>query len=287
LLAARLARGRSWLHVQDYEVDVALRLGLLPPSGRSALKWLESRLVRSFDVVTSITEPMLGVARDLGVPAERLVLLPNWANLAVVRPLDRPSSLRASLGIPEGRRVVLYTGNLGRKQGIALIADAARRSQESGSPVVYVVSGDGADREALGAAAATHALTNLLRVPLQPDESFNELLNLADAHLIVQEAGVADLVMPSKLTNMLASGRPVVATAAAGTALAELVHGHDVGSVVEPGDPAALAAAIAEMFTDDDTRLRQGANARAFAEAFLDRDTLLEAALARMREQRC
>jgi len=285
VLAARLAQGKSWLHVQDYEVDVALRLGLLPPAGRAALKWLESRLLRSFDVVTSITEPMLGVARDLGVPAERLVLLPNWANLAVVRPLDRPSRFRASLGIPEGRRVVLYTGNLGRKQGIALIADAARRSQDNGSSVVYVVSGDGADREALGTAATAHALTNLLRVPLQPDEAFNELLNIADAHLIVQEAGVADLVMPSKLTNMLASGRPVIATAPAGTALAELVRGHDVGTVVEPGDPAAVAAAIDEMLTDDETRLRQGANARAFAEAFLDRDTLLEAALARMRQQ--
>lgn len=285
LLAARLAGGKSWLHVQDYEVDVALRLGLLPPAGRAALKWLESRLLRSFDVVTSITEPMLGVARGLGVPTERLVLLPNWANLALVRPLDRPSRFRASLGIPDGWRVVLYTGNLGRKQGIALIAEAARRSQERGSPVMYVVSGDGADREALGSAATAHALTNLLRVPLQPDESFNELLNLADAHLIVQEAGVADLVMPSKLTNMLASGRPVIATAAAGTALAELVRGHDVGTVVEPGQPAALAAAIAEMFTNDETRLRQGANARAFAEAFLDRDTLLEAALASMRQQ--
>ena len=282
VLAARLAQGKSWLHVQDYEVDVALRLGLLPPAGRAALKWLESRLLRSFDVVTSITEPMLGVARDLGVPAERLVLLPNWANLAVVRPLDRPSRFRASLGIPEGRRVVLYTGNLGRKQGIALIADAARRSQDNGSSVVYVVSGDGADREALGTAATAHALTNLLRVPLQPDEAFNELLNIADAHLIVQEAGVADLVMPSKLTNMLASGRPVIATAAAGTALAELVRGHDVGTVVEPGDPAALAAAIDEMLTDGETRLRQGANARAFAEKFLDMDTLLESALARM-----
>ncbi len=282
LLAARLARGKSWVHVQDYEVDVALRLSLLPPAGLAALKWLESRLLRSFDVVTSITEPMLAVARDLGVPAGRLVLLPNWANLAAVLPLDHPSSFRASLGIPEGRRVVLYTGNLGRKQGVALIADAARRSQDSGSPVVYVVAGAGDDQETLDTAVAKHALTNLFRVPLQPDASFNELLNLADAHLIVQEAGVADLVMPSKLTNMLASGRPVVATAAAGTALAELIRAHDVGTAVEPGDPAALSLAIHEILADGETRSRQGANARAFAEKFLDIDTLLESALARM-----
>jgi colanic acid biosynthesis glycosyl transferase WcaI len=229
---------------------------------------------------------MLEVAQGLGVPADRLVLLPNWANLAAVRPLDRPSSFRASLGILDGQRVVLYTGNLGRKQGIALIADAARRSQDRQSPVVYVVSGDGAAREALASAAAAHGLTNLLRLPLQPDESFNELLNLADVHLIVQDAGVADLVMPSKLTNMLASGRPVIATAAAGTALAELVRSQDVGTVVEPGNSAALADAVDSVLTDDERRRRQGGNARAYAEAFLDRDALLETALARMMHTR-
>ena len=128
-------------------------------------------------------------------------------------------------------------------------------------------------------------IRNLLRLPLQPDESFNELLNLADVHLIVQEAGVADLVMPSKLTNMLASGRPVIVTAEAQTALAELVRGHDVGTVVEPGDPEALADAIDAMMTDDEGRRRQGANARTFAETSLTMDALLDAALARIREQ--
>ena len=151
----------------------------------------------------------------------------------------------------------------------------------------YVVSGDGADREALAAAAAAHGLRNLLMVPLQPDaEAFNELLNLADAHLIVQEAGVADLVMPSKLTNMLASGRPVIATAPAGTGLAKLVEENDVGTVVEPGDPVALAEAVDALLADGAIRERQGANARAFAEACLDRDALLQRALEGMR-QRC
>ena len=284
LLTAHLARGRSWLHVQDYEVDVALRLGLLPPAACTVLKRLERRLVRSFDVVTSITEPMLAVARALGVRAERLVLLPNWANLATVRPLDRPSHFRASLGIPDGQRVVLYTGNLGRKQGITLLVEAARRSQDRGSSVVYVVSGDGAAREALASAATTLGVRNLLRLPLQLNESFNELLNLADAHLIVQEAGVADFVMPSKLTNMLASGRPVIATTAPGTALAELILRHDVGTISAPGDAAALADAIETLLRNDEGRLMQGTNARAFAETFLDRDRLLNNLLTRLQQ---
>ena len=104
LLAARVFGARSWLHVQDYEVDVALRLGLLPPAGRAALKWVEGRLLRAFDVVSSITEPMLDVAREMGVPREKLVLLPNWANLSIVRPLDRPSASAPSSGSPSTGR---------------------------------------------------------------------------------------------------------------------------------------------------------------------------------------
>ncbi len=282
LLAAHLARGRSWLHVQDYEVDVALRLGLLPPAARAVLKRLERRLVRSFDVVTSITEPMLDVARALGVPPERLLLMPNWANLAAVRPLNRPSRFRASLGIADGRPVILHAGNMGRKQGVTLLVEAARRSQEGGSSVQYVVSGDGAARQELASAATTRGVRNLLMLPLQPDESFNELLNLADAHLIIQEAGVADLVMPSKLTNMLASGRPVIATAAPGTALAELILRHDMGTVVAPGDAAALADAIEALLRNDELRLTQGTNARTFAERFLNRDRLLSSLLTQL-----
>ncbi|HTX67807.1 MAG TPA: WcaI family glycosyltransferase, partial [Thermoleophilia bacterium] len=286
LLAARLSGACSWLHVQDYEVDVAIRLGLLPPAGRSALKHLEGALLRAFDAVSSITEPMLGVAREAGVPAERLVLLPNWAKLSDVYPLDRPSRFRAQLGIPAETPVVLYSGNLGRKQSVARIGDAALRSQEAGSPAVYVASGDGAEHEALDSRVVAHGLTNLFRLPLQPDGSFNELLNLADVHLIVQEAGVADLVMPSKLTNMLASGRPVIATAAPGTALARLVRENDVGMVVDPGDPDSLARAVDDLLADPERRARQAANARAYAEANLDRERLLQTALDSLERRR-
>jgi colanic acid biosynthesis glycosyl transferase WcaI len=287
LLAARLAGACSWLHVQDYEVDVAIRLGLLPSAGRAALKRLEGALLRAFDAVSSITEPMLDAARVAGVPADRLVLLPNWARLDEVRPLDRPSRFRAGLGIDAAAPVVLYSGNLGLKQSVAVIGEAARCSQESGSPVTYVVSGDGADHESLDSRAAAYRLTNLLRLPLQPDGSFNELLNLADVHVVVQEAGVADLVMPSKVANMLASGRPVIATAARGTALARLVLENDVGLVVEPGDAQALARAVDDLAADVGRRARQGAKARSYAEAYLDGDRLLRAALAGLESRRC
>ena len=282
LLTARLSGSRTWLHVQDYELDVALRLGLLPAGAARYLRGVERALLRSFDVVSSITPEMLAVARQLGVEPGALHLLPNWAYLDEVYPLARPSAYRAALGIRDDQRVVLYTGNLGRKQGAGLIAEAAELAQRAGSRTLYVVAGHGADRAPLETAVAEKGLANLRLLPLQQGRDFNELLNLADAHLIVQDAGVADLVMPSKLTNMLASGRPVVVTAADETGLASLVRGNDVGVVVPPGDAAALAGAVDALLSDAEEQARQGARARAYAQQHLDKDKLLAPLLDRL-----
>ena len=91
------------------------------------------------------------------------------------------------------------------------------------------------------------------------------MLTMADLHLLPQIAGAADLVLPSKLTNMLASARPVVATTESGTGLYGEVDG--CGVVTPPGDAAALAAAIAALADDPELRERLGtAAARRAAE---------------------
>ena len=86
-------------------------------------------------------------------------------------------------------------------------------------------------------------------LPLQPVERLNALLNLADIHVLPQRSDAADLVMPSKLTGMLASGRAVIVTAHKGTELAEVVG--DIGCIVPPEDPFALSNAILRMTKDE------------------------------------
>jgi len=101
-----------------------------------------------------------------------------------------------------------------------------------------------------------------------------ELLALADVHLLPQIAGAADLVLPSKLTNMLASGRAVVATAALGTGLADEVEG--CGVVTPPGDALAFADAITRLIDDHTMRTRLGATARVRAEERWSRNAILK-----------
>ena len=103
----------------------------------------------------------------------------------------------------------------------------------------------------------------------------NDLLNAADLHLLPQRADAADLVMPSKLAFMLASGKPVVAGAAPGTALARAIEG--AGIAVPPGDPAAMAAAVLALAQDGGRRQLLGEAARARAVAEWDREAILAA----------
>jgi colanic acid biosynthesis glycosyl transferase WcaI len=268
-LLARLCGARAWLHVQDFEVDVALRMGLLR-RGAGALRAAESALLERFDAVSTISQRMREHLLRKGVAAERTRMLVNWADVDAIRPLDVPSAYRAELGLAPGVRVALFSGSLGAKQGLGLIPDAARLLQAR-SDLVFVVCGEGALRAELDAAA--RALPNLQLLPLQPLARLGELLNLADVHLLPQSVQAEDLVLPSKLTGMLASGRPVVATCRPGTELAGVVA--QCGVVVPPDDAQALADAVVALADDAPRRLRLGAQARAYALQHLGRDAVL------------
>jgi colanic acid biosynthesis glycosyl transferase WcaI len=166
---------------------------------------------------------------------------------------------------------VLYAGSLGSKQGIELLAEAARLRVCSHN-IHFVFCGNGPSRASLMDACTRLGNTHFL--DLQPAERLNELLGMADIHVLPQRADAADLVMPSKLGGMLASGRAVIVTAHAGTALSEAVWGR--GVVVEPGDAAALADAIEQLSMSPDTRELLGSAGRRFAEAELDRNAILQ-----------
>ncbi|MGE0725086.1 MAG: WcaI family glycosyltransferase, partial [Alphaproteobacteria bacterium] len=127
LAAARVARARSWLHVQDLEIDAAIALGQLRGRAAAAALAAERRLLARFDRVSTIAPAMVERLAAKGVAPDRLRLLPNGVDLAAIRPLAEPSRYRAEWGIDPGATVALYAGNLGRTQGLEVLAGAARR----------------------------------------------------------------------------------------------------------------------------------------------------------------
>jgi colanic acid biosynthesis glycosyl transferase WcaI len=273
LFFSRLLGIKSWLHIQDYEVDAAFDLGLVrgTRARRLALS-VERWLLGRFHRVSTISAAMLDKARAKGIDATRLVLLPNWVDVRSIfpQPAAAAGGYRAMLGIPADEVVVLYAGSLGSKQGIELLAEAAHRLVAA-AHIHFVFCGEGPSREPLKAACADLPRVHFL--DLQPVERLNELLGTADIHVLPQRADAADLVMPSKLAGMLASGKAVIVTAHAGTELSRVVSGR--GLVVAPGDADALADAIAHLAVSRPQREALGAAARAFAETELDRNAIL------------
>ncbi|MGJ7542780.1 glycosyltransferase WbuB [Variovorax sp. LT1R16] len=271
LAFARLRSAKAWLHIQDYEVDAAFELGLLKGARlRAFVSRAERWLLGRFDRVSTISQRMLERASAKGVQATRLLSFPNWADISAIRPLAGPSPYRAELGIADDAMVALYAGNMGAKQGLELLADLALQLRAR-PDIVFVFCGGGAGRDALMARCA--GLDSVRFIDLQPVERLGDLLGLADVHLLPQRADAADLVMPSKLTGMLSSGRPVLAGARPETELGQVVA--QCGRIVPPEDAAAFAEALLQLGADPALRRELGLRARRYAEERLDRDAVL------------
>lgn len=270
-LVARLSGGKAWFHVQDFEVDAAFELGILKSSSlRRMVLVLERWLMRRFDVVSTISGKMLERVITKGVNAPRACLFPNWVDLNLIQPRSGQNDLRSEWGIGAGQIVALYSGNMGEKQGLEILLEVAAKLVVR-SEILFILCGEGAAKTRL--LEQFPSLPNVQWRPLQPLQRLNDLLNLADIHLLPQRADAADLVMPSKLTGMLASGRPVIATALPGTQVAKVVE--RCGVVVMPGNVEALADAVLSLAGDAATRVELGAMARAYAESNLGRDAIL------------
>lgn len=246
-LLGRLFGARVLLHVQDLEIDAAFAVGHLKGGAlKSFIFGVESWLLRRFDGLITISGQMRKRLIAKGVEADRIGIVRNWVDLAKIKPLDGANGFRSELGLSESDFVVLYAGNVGAKQALEVVLDAARKL--SGKPNVhFVIAGDGPEKQRLqrdyGELKTVHFL------PLQPEARLCELLNLADLHVLPQSQGAADLVLPSKLGGMLASGKPVLVTADPGTELYEVLDGTSI--LVPAGDSSAMAAEIGRLISEN------------------------------------
>lgn len=269
-LAARLCGARAWLHIQDFEIDVAFDLGMLRGGWLKRFAQAFERFwLRRFDRVSAISEKMVERLDAKGMRAANTVLFPNWSHPEDIKRHTGSNPFREALNLAEDSFVALYSGSMGAKQGLETVLDAAA-ALTAHPRIRFVMCGDGAVKAGL---QERYDLPNVRWLPLQPLQRLNDLLNLADVHLLPQRADVADLVMPSKLLGMLASGRPVLATVAPDTQVGRLVS--QCGMLSAPGDATALSNALLDLAGDPARLERLGAVGRRIAEANFSQEAVL------------
>lgn len=268
-------RGKPFVfHIQDLQVDAAKNLGLIKnPYLLSVLYKVERHLLRNASIVSTISEGMVKKIVNKGINGERTFLLPNWADTNFIRPLPRENLLRKELGFSPEDKVILYAGNMGEKQGLEVVIEAAQRLKYR-QDVVFAFVGEGAAKKRIQAMAGAAGLDKVKFFSLQPYARLPELFSLADLHLVTQKRAASDLVMPSKLTGILAAGGASIVTAEKDTTLYDTIEKAGMGILVEPECSEALYMALSQAIDNNLEEIR--VNARRYAEENLGRDNVLE-----------
>lgn len=259
-------------HIQDMQIEAARDLKLIKSTKViNTLFKTEKYIFNNADYISSISDGM--VSRITQKAQKKVVLFPNWADTTLIYPLPDKGSLKQEFGFGESDKIALYSGAIGEKQGLEAILLAAK-ALEAQPALRFVICGSGPYEKNLRAQAVAMQLQNITFLPLQPLERLNALLNMADVHLVIQKANASDLVMPSKLTNILAVGGLALITANAESGLYQLVTRYQMGLLVPAEDQEALNEGLRYALTHDTSLLT--ANARAYAEQYLAIDGVMK-----------
>lgn len=249
-----LKRSRFVFHVQDLQPDAAVGLGMLRSGALVRVLYALERLAYAKAArVSGISGGMMTAFREKGVPAAKRVLLPNWLRSETAVPsltIDREEA-RRFFDVPGDTLLAVYAGNLGRKQSLEILIEAAALLRPvppaPAAKVRVLIAGDGAARPGLEACLRAHPGAAVDLRPLLSDADYGRLLRAADVALITQAPGTGRVFFPSKLLSVLAAGLPVVAVADDDSELSAAVRAGGFGCTVRPGDKAGLAEILREL----------------------------------------
>jgi colanic acid biosynthesis glycosyl transferase WcaI len=257
-------------YMQDLFPEVGIAVGKFRPGPLTAmLRWLTNVGLRHSDRVVVLGEDMKRRVLQRGVAAERVTVIPNWADTRALRPGEGPNPLRNQWAL-DGQFVVMYSGNLGLSQGLDGVLEAAEAMCDE--PVTFLFVGEGAAKRGLMARASERKLSHVRFLPYQPKARLGQSLAAADLHLIPMKRGLAGCMVPSKLYGILAVGRPYVAAVDADSEVAAVTAARATGLRIEPEKAEELSRAIRWCLANPDQIKDMGERGRKAAETYFDRE---------------
>lgn len=274
IVTAKAAGARSVLHIQDYEIDAMFGLGLMKEGLLARVaKTVERFIMRSCDKVSTISGSMINRAIEKGVPKSKVIFFPNWVDTIFISPSANKQRFRQEWGISESDKIILYSGNLGKKQGLEIVLEAAANFKDRKN-VHFFIIGEGAHKATLVRYVNEKRLSNVHFKPLQSYDDLPDLLAMADIHLVVQRKGAADIVLPSKLTGILSAGGHALITAEPHTELGLLAENFPgIAYFVEPESASEFVSGLNALLVCDTSC--PNLIARKYALDVLDHDAVL------------
>ena len=269
ILASMINGARTVLLVHDVYPEVLTATGMLRHGSlaesllRRSSRWLYERMDR---VVVIGRDMMDVVTKTAPTIADKIAVIPNWGDTEEIRPVARADAkLLRTLGLQD-RFVVQYLGNMGRTHGMEILAETARALARVAPNVHLLFVGEGARKVWLTELVEKERLSNCTVLPGCAAGELSDYLNSCDVALITLLPGMAGVSVPSRMYNVLAAGKPIIAAVEDASEVARVVREHEVGWVIPPNDSASIVRAILTAKSDVDGRVEMSTRARAAAE---------------------
>jgi glycosyltransferase involved in cell wall biosynthesis len=227
-----------------------------------ALKTIAGFLYRRADHIVVVTEAFRAhLIKKWNVPAEKISVVENGVEPELFAPVDA-TALRRELGL-EGKFVVCYIGTLGMAHGLGTLVDAAEKIASRLPDVVFLVVGEGAEKQRIIELARERGVTNIRFVDQQPREKIPAFISLADAcAVLLKKTEVFQTVIPTKMLEFMSCERPVI-LGVDGQARRVLEQARG-GIFVEPENADALVEAITALRAKPELRTLLGKSGRRF-----------------------
>jgi colanic acid biosynthesis glycosyl transferase WcaI len=275
-LLGRIIGVRWVLQLEDLYPDAAIAAGVM--TNKKIINFflvMEKFLYQKSQRISVISKSFQKTLLAKGIPNSKIELIPVWADPDEVRPMEKENGFRCKHGLNH-KFVVMYAGNIGQTSSLEDILCAAEILQEQ-TDIQFVIVGEGIKKESLEAKMKLKQLKNILFLPYQPRELFAEMLAAADLSLVTLNAGAALSSMPSKIFNVMASARPILAVTPPGSEIMQIVEEAGCGWNVPPESPEKLADAIIQLKGSESALIQMGKNGRACLEKNYSRKYCVDA----------
>lgn len=276
---------RYGMLVYDIYPDVVVQAGILKPNNPFVRLWaaMNRRVYRNATVIVTLGQRMAGVLeRQIG-PTPPVHVVPPWVETRDILPVPRSENPLLGRLVPADKRIVLYAGNMGTSHDIESVVEAAEQLQ-SRDDIQFLLVGGGVKYRWAESYVAQHQLANVKVAPYVPESDFPALLGLADVSIATQEAGLENVMVPSKTVFYLAAGSALLVISNRPSELSDIVDSATIGAVVPPGHPTQLAAELVKLLSDPAALTQMQSNARELAVNQYSREQLTQQFIAVLAE---
>jgi glycosyltransferase involved in cell wall biosynthesis len=258
-----LKRAKYVLLVHDVYPDVFVPLGIMRETNLffRIMSWVNGRLYLSADSVVCLGRDMARLVANKAGSAENIVIIPNWGDIDAIKPTPKENNkFLKELNLTD-KFVVHYSGNHGRTHDLLSLIEAADilKNQEG---IHFLFIGEGGGKGGAISRAQELGLKNITFLTFVDRSELNSSLNASDISVVAFKKGMAGISVPSRLYNLMAAGKPILAVVDVDSEVAEVIREAELGVIVPPAESSLLAEQILKLKNSYKNRLRMGRKSR-------------------------